>query len=261
MRGLGLVAYGSEGVGKTSWAAQFIRLGPVRFLSVRESGFEDLNDAGIVPDGIDHHYPEDWDELDHLSRSVQQGTLVVDSLSGVQPVLFDHVCRTAYKGEWDGKDGFMSYWKGPRVDSPVFLNKYFEGLDMLRNKGVNVVLLGHMATEETPNTMGADYLTHTLDMDKGVRAATLKWAQAVLFLTIDLNITRSVESVKDTILVGKAKDTDKRVIWTEKSPGHVAKNRMNLPPLIMMGSSPEEGFTNFYNKLPETYRRNFPLKG
>lgn len=261
MRGLGLVAYGSEGVGKTSWAAQFTQLGKVRFLSVRESGLEDLLDAGIAPDGIEHYYPEDWEDLDRLTRSTPEGTLVVDSLSGVQPVLFDHVCRTAYKGEWDGKDGFMSYWKGPRVDSPVFLNKYFEGLDMLRNKGINVVLLGHMATEETPNTMGADYLTHTLDMDKAVRAATLKWAQAVLFLSLDLNINRSVESVKDTVMLGKAKDTANRVIWTEKSPGHVAKNRMNLKPVIPLGTSPEEGFKNFYKALPETYRRSFPLKG
>jgi len=130
------------------------------------------------------------------------------------------------------------------------------------NRGVHVIVIGHMATEETPNTLGANYLTHTLDMDKAVKASMIKWAGNILFLNIDINIVTVTEVAKDkTVLTGKAKDSDKRVIWTETSPGHIAKNRMNLPPVIKMGSSPDEAFKNFWKVLPDPYKRAWPVPG
>lgn len=252
-----MILYGGEGVGKTSIAAQFTRIGPVRFISIKETGLLDLIDAGIAPSNISHVVAKEWDDVEDATLSTQKGTLVLDSLSGLQELIFAEVCKTVYNDNWDE---FTSYWKGQRVDSPVFLAKYQNSLDLLRERGVHVILLGHMITEETPNSMGANYLTHTLDLDKNMRASMLKWAQNVLFMNIDINITAAIDIAKDrTILTGKAKDEDKRVIWTEKSPGHVAKNRMNLPPVIRMGNSPEEAFKNLWKAMPESYRRTWPL--
>lgn len=260
MRGLGIAAYGSEGIGKTSWGLEFDQIGKVTLCSVRESGVQDLLEFGRARPLLTHHEIEDWEDLVNVSDSVREGTFVLDSLSGLQAVLFDYVCRTMYKGVWAE---FTSYWRGQRVDSPKVLEGYLTGLDNLRNRGVNVILLGHMKNIETPNTIGADYKTHTIDMDDNVRASITKWAQAILFMHIDVNIVVATDQDKKTgvIIEGKAKDVDNRLMYTTKSPGHVAKNRdLFRTPVIRMGNSPKEAFQNFYKALPEAYRKSWPIK-
>lgn len=257
MRGLCIVPYGSEGVGKTSFGLQFARLGPLKVISVRESGYEDLADARLVQGNIEHVYANDWDDIETESMTCKAKTLLVDSTSGMQELLFEHVCNTKHNGDWAK---FTDYWKGQRTDSPPVLAEYLSKLDVLRNKGTNIVIIGHMTTEEEPNTMGANYLCHKIDLDKKVRSVLTKWAQMILFLNIDVNINIAVESdKKKTITLGKAKDTDSRIIWTEKAPGHDAKNRCNLKNPIQMGSNPKEAFENFYNALPVSYKTAQPL--
>jgi hypothetical protein len=261
LRGLGLDVYGSEGIGKTSWALEFDQIGKVVFCSVRESGVQDLLDYGRPRPDVTHFDIEDWEDLVKVTESVREGTFVVDSLSGLQAILFDYVCRTLYKGIWEGKEGFTSFYRGQRVDSPKVLEPYLTTLDNLRNRGVNVVLLGHMKNVETPNTQGADYKTHTIDMDDNVRASVIKWAQAVLFMNIGVNIAIATEVDKTQVVVGKAKDVDERFMYTTKSPGHVAKNRdLFTTPVIRMGNSPKQAFLNFYKALPDAYRKSWPLK-
>lgn len=260
MRGLGILGYGSEGVGKTSWALEFDRIGPVTFNSVRETGYEDIIEFGRPRPDVKHVEIEDWEDLQKSTRDCKEGSFVVDTTSGVQTVLFDFVCRTSFNGDWAK---FTDYWKGQRVDSVKAIEPWLVALDNLRNRGVNVILLGHMMTDETPNTMGADYKTHTIDVDKGIRAPLLKWAQAIVFMNIDVAITiaTEMENRTKTVITGKAKDVDNRLMYVTKAPGHVAKNRdLFKKPIIQMGANPKEAFTNFYKALPEVYQKQWPLK-
>ena len=258
VRGLGLILYGSEGVGKTGLALQFGLLGPVTCLSVDESGYEDLEIVGEVPDTCTNHRVTNWETLRKKTREVKEGTLVVDALTGVQRKLFDFVCRTQYDGRWDGKDSFTSYYKGQRVDSPPVLMQWLDDLDELRHKGVHVILIGHMVTTTLPNTLGGDFLSHVIEMDDGdkggCRSCVMKWAQAVLFMNIDISITRSTETSGGIVTKGKGNDEDNRLIYTTKSPGHAAKNRLHLPGVINMGTSPKEAFTNLWKSLPQAYK-------
>ena len=260
VKGLGLIIYGSEGVGKTATALQMANLGPLTCLSVDESGYEDLELVGEVLDNSANYQISNYESLVKRTKEVEEGTLVVDSLTGVQRQLFDFVCRTAYQGKWDGKDGFSSYWKGQRVDSPPTLMKWLDELERLRAKGVHVILIGHMVTTTLPNTMGGDFLSHVLEMDDGdkggCRSTVMKWAQAVLFMNIDISITRVTGQDQSTKLVteGKASESDNRLIYTTKSPGHAAKNRLHLPPVINMGHSPRESFTNLWKAMPQVYQ-------
>lgn len=258
MRGLGLVLYGSEGVGKTSVALQFGRQGPLTCISCKESGYDDLDAMAEVPDNCINHNAENWEDVVTITKS-SPGTLVLDSLSGLQAMLFDYVCRTQYNSIWDGKNGFSSYYKGQRVDSPPVLMEYVDLLDRKRSKGEHVILIGHMVTATLPNTLGADFQSHVLDMDQGdkggLRSVIMKWAQAVLFMNIDVSIERNIDVDKGQVMRGKARDSDTRVIYTTKSPGHSAKNRLNLPPLIMMGESPVEAFNNLWSNIPAAFKR------
>ena len=262
MRGLGLILYGTEGMGKTSWGLEWSRLGPVTFCSVRETGFLDLTEFSGVPKGVEHFQIKNYEQLIKITKGCEEKTtLVVDALSGVQQELFDHTCLKNYQGDWEK---FSSYWKGQRVDSPKHLETWLVELDNARNRKVNVVLLGHAKLEESVNTIGTNFLCRTIDLDKEVLASLRKWAQAIIFMHLDISISVATEINKEKVMVsGKAKDQDNRVMYVTQSPGHSAKNRDLFradKPVIRMGNSSEEAFLNFYNALPEVYRKSWPLR-
>lgn len=254
-RGLGLVVYGGEGVGKTSWAAQFANIGTVKIVSVKETGVDDLQMVGDIPSSVKSVTVHNFEDLDEQTKVVLEDTLVIDSLMGVQTYIFDYVCRTQYNGKWDGREGFTSYWKGQRVDSPPVFDRWLDRLSALLANGKNVILIGHVFTVTLPNTFGADYLSHVVALDDGdkggLRSCLMRWAPNVLFMNIDVNITRATEVTNQIVMEGKAHDTDTRLLYTQKSPGHAAKNRLKLPPVISLGHSAKEGFDAFIKALPK----------
>lgn len=256
MRGLGLVLYGSEGIGKTGLALQFSFLGPLKCLSIGESGYDDLEIINEVPEGCANYTIHSWEQVVQHTQSMEETVLVIDSLSGLQKLLFQYVCKTAYKDDWEK---FTAYWKGQRVDSPAVLSSYLNLLDKLRGQGKHIILIGHMVTVQEPNTLGADYLSHVLALDDGdkggLRSCIKQWAQAILFMNIDIAITRATETGRNQIVMeGKAKDDDNRLIYTTKAPGHSAKNRLALPSIIPMGSSASEAFQALWDKMPQKYK-------
>ena len=125
-RGLGLVFYGGEGIGKTGVALQLSILGPLTCFSIGESGYEDLEIIEEVPQGCENIKIDSWDGLMSNIKKIKEGVVVIDSLSGLQKILFDYVCKTVYNNDWDK---FTSYWKGQRVDCPVFLDSLLQLLD------------------------------------------------------------------------------------------------------------------------------------
>jgi hypothetical protein len=257
-RGLGVVGYGSEGVGKTSWAIQHAHLGSLDCFSIKETGYEDLEIIGEVPEGCNNYNVETWEALNGYLKKSTAEVWIIDGLSGLQKILFDYVCRTVYDGVWKGKDGFTGYWKGQRVDSPPILMSLLDNFSRERANGRHIILLGHMITETETNTLGADFLSHTIDMDQGdkggCRGCITQWAQAVLFMHIDVSITRSTETERNVVLEGKAKEDADRLMYTTKSAGHVAKNRLGLPPIISMGHSAKEAFQNYWKEMPPVYQ-------
>src|SRR5690606_39020004 len=110
-RGLGLVFYGGEGIGKTGTALQFCLLGPLTCFSIGESGYSDLELIDEVPDGCINVNIHTWTDLRNNIKKINEGVIVIDRLSGLQKILFEHVCKTVYNNNWDD---FTSYWKGQR---------------------------------------------------------------------------------------------------------------------------------------------------
>ena len=139
-RGKKLVIYGPPGSGKTSLASYgFTPPGTeatVGFVvDSQEEGILDLMEYGQVNDlpsenilTVDH-----WkDGTEGLLYAVDQlGTtkgitdIVIDSLTGMEKLCHMHHCEEYFDGDWS-KQGFMSYYQGPRQaakkDWPTFLD-------------------------------------------------------------------------------------------------------------------------------------------
>jgi hypothetical protein len=126
-------------------------------------------------------------------------------------------------------------------------------------QGRNVIIIGHVVTAQLPNTLGADYQSHVVALDDGdkggLRSTLMRWAPNVFFINIDVAITRATEkglgADRNVVMAGKAADRDSRIMYTVKAPGHAAKNKLSLPPVISCGDSAEEGFNNFIKALPQ----------
>jgi hypothetical protein len=258
-RGIGIVIYGGEGLGKTSWATQWANLGTVKVISAGEIGFDDLKMVGEIPANCTNVNVDNFEELDHETINTSEDTLVIDSLVGVQNMIFDFVCRTQFEGNYNS---FMDYWRGPRMYAPPVFEKWIDRLSRHLAYGRNVIIIGHMSTVTLPNTMGADYLSHVIALDDGdkggMRSSLMRWAPNVLFLNIDVAITRATQkgsgSERNIVMGGKADDRDNRMLYTIKSPGHAAKNKLHLPPVINMGASAQAGFDNFIKALPKVIK-------
>lgn len=248
MRGLGFLIYGAEGVGKTSFAAQFPK--PLLMLGIKESGYQDLEEAGDMPPGIEFQYLNDWNKfLKILKEADEYKTVVIDGISGLQQILFDYVKQTMYSND---TAKFTAYYSGPRQSSPLVFMEIENILENLRQVGTNVILLGHMKTEQVPNALGQAYSTHAPDMDEGIRGIITKWAQAILFMNLDV----SFESKQSNKKGGVADDKSHRLMYTTKAPGHWAKNRIGLPDYIGLGESPSQAYENFVRSLKPQYKEH-----
>lgn len=254
-RGLGLVVYGTEGVGKTSFALEFPK--DLLCISVKESGYDDLEMVNQVPPGCEGM---EVDSFASLIKTMQNAksyrTVVIDSLSGVQQLMTKDILKEVYSNELKE---FGSFSEGFRIHGPVWAEKVTNTAELLRSAGVDVIFIGHAKVELPKNVNGTDFATTEVDMEKWPRAVFLKWAQAVLYMTLDVEVM-ATKSWKGKAIEGKVKqdltDESDRIMYTSKNPSHSAKNRIGLPLFISMGDSPRQAYENFFNKLPDSLKEN-----
>lgn len=251
-RGMGLIVYGDEGIGKTGFALQFPK--PLRCISVNETGYEDLDDIDEVPNGCENEYVDTHANLlQELRQSTDVRTVVVDSLSGYSQLMQEDIINTVYKREDNPLQAYGSFSEGPRIHGPIWAEQLEVVCNVLRAKGVNVILLGHTTIEKTKNIISTDYQSAMLNMEKWPRSVITKWAQAVLYLTMDFQI-RNTKKWKGTATEAKVdaslEDEVDRIMYTTKHPSHSAKNRLTLPTYIPLGDSAAEAYENFIKHLP-----------
>ena len=258
MRGLGLIVYGDMGIGKTSFALQFP--GPLKCISVRESGFADLFDMGQVPEGSTNCIVTTFQEfIEELNDVDDYRTVVVDSLSGVWQAAKDDIINQVYASKDNPLDAFGSFSEGARIHGPIWMEKVETFAERVRNKGINIVLIGHTKIEKAKNIISTDYQSAHINMESWPRDVLKKWAQAVLFMTLDfdLKITKKWQGVPTEAKASTSLEEEvSRIIYTTKHPSHDAKNRLGLPPFILMGENANETYLRFVKCLTPNFQEH-----
>lgn len=213
-----VVIYGPEGIGKSTFAAQF----PEALFIDTEGSTKDM-DVARTPD------PTSWTMLMEQIEYVRSNpglcrTLVVDTIDWAEQMCVEHVCA---KHQKDGLESF-GYGTGyvyTKEEFGRFLNK----LSDVIQTDVNVVLTAHaqMRKFEQPDEMGA-YDRWELKLGKKTTSQTSplvkEWADMVLFANYK---TYSV-AVDDKGRKRKAQGGS-RVMYTAHHPCWDAKNRYGLP--------------------------------
>ena len=213
------VIYGPEGIGKTTFAAQF----PDPLFIDTEGSTTHLDVKRVDP------APSSWAMLMGYVNAVIADpgvcqTLVVDTADWAERLCVEHVLK---KYDWQTIEA-PGYGRGYREVNEEF-GRLLDKLSDVVAKGVNVVVTAHarITKFEQPDELGTydRWSLKLFDSPKSSNAAMLKeWADMVLFANYKTNVVKP-----DSKTGGHAKVMGgKRIIHTTHTPAWDAKNRCGL---------------------------------
>lgn len=203
-----VVAYGPEGIGKSTFAAAFPN--PV---------FIDTEGSTAQMDVVRTPKPSSWTAFKQQLAEVKDSdfkTLVIDTVDWAESMMIADICAQADKM---GIEDF-GFGKG-YVYVAEEAGRFLDTLNEIRDAGKNVVLVAHaqMRKFEQPDEMGA-YDRWELKLSRKSAPLYKEWADMVLFANYK-TIVVDVDGKK------KAQGGS-RVMYTAHHPCWDAKNRHNL---------------------------------
>jgi hypothetical protein len=216
-----ILAYGPEGVGKSSLAAG----APSPLFFDPTGGTEQLNVARVPrpSDGLG------WTDIGEVVDQMVAGghefkTLVLDELGEIERLCWAHICQRDKEPDITGKTKGSKYAfnRGPDVALEEWRQLLLK-LEKLRHAGINVFLLGHCTVEKFKNPEGDDFDRYSIAVNKKASGLLRQWCDAVLFCRYE-------------VLVGPGSDdrprgvaTGSRKVHTRHDAAFDAKNRYGMP--------------------------------
>lgn len=210
-----VVVYGPEGIGKTTFAAQF----PDPLFIDTEGSTLSYDVARIDP------APSSWSELLGIIREVKQEkpckTLVLDTADWAEILCIDHLCA-ANKWKSIETPGWGAGYTAVKEEFGKLLNL----LSDLVDAGINVVLTAHamMRKFDRPDE-ASSYDRWELKLQRKTAPLVKEWADVVLFANYKIIVETVDRGMNQKS--GKARG-GKRVMYAEHNPCWDAKNRYGL---------------------------------
>lgn len=223
-----VLIYGAPGDGKTTFAASFPN--PI-FIQV-----EDGTPAGVEFDTLGK--PKDFGGVMEAISALYEGehdykTLVVDSISALQPLIFAETCaRGDEKGVAKKSIEEFPYGKG-YVFAQKVLAEFMDGLNALRDeRGMAVVLIAHAQIRKFDDPETQSYDQYALDMHNKLSPIIERDMDCIFLLKKQTTIkTQDSGFNKERAY---AEGGGSIFIHTESRPAYVAKNRMGMPHKIRL---------------------------
>ena len=207
------IVYGVEGIGKSTFGAQFPR--PL-FLDV-ENGTHQLD--------VDRVLPKSYAEVRQyvtslLSDTGGYQTLVIDSADWLEGMMIKHICAEANINSIEKYgNGFGKGWNRLAEEWSHFLDL----LDRLRiSQNMNLLFIAHSKIHRFEPADDAGHDRYTLVLAKQSAEVLKKWSDLTLFVKYD---TFTIEEDGKT----KIKGGNNRVMYSRFHPCWDAKNRYDLP--------------------------------
>lgn len=212
-----VVAYGPEGIGKSSFAANF----PEPLFIDTEGSTGNMDVARLDK-------PSSWTFLLQQIEFVKQQhpckSLVIDTIDWAERMAIEHICQTNQKSSIED----FGYGSG-YIKLEEELGRFLNLLQDIVDQGINVVLTAHAQIRkfEQPDEMGA-YDRYELKLGKKTSARTSslvkEWADMVLFMNYKTYSVATDDKGKKHKAQGGV-----RTMFTTHHPAWDAKNRHGLP--------------------------------
>lgn len=212
-----VVIYGPEGIGKSTFAAQF-----------PGALFIDTEGSTTHMDVCRTQKPSSWTMLIEQVKEIRStkglcGTLIIDTADWAEMLCITSICA---KSNVKSIEDF-GYGRGYTYLEEEF-GRLLNLLQEILDNGIHVVMTAHaqMRKFEQPDELGA-YDRWELKLEKKTAALIKEWADMVLFANYK---TMVVNVDNQGALKGKNKaQGGSRVMFTEHHPCWDAKNRHGLP--------------------------------
>lgn len=204
-----LLIYGTEGIGKSTLAAQ----APKPIFLPTEDGLDQIEcDSFPLAQSFEDvlAYLTVLSTEDHPYK-----TVVIDSADWLERLIFDHVCKQYGAKSIEKVDG--GYGKG-YVHALTQWRQVIDALRYLREqKGMIVILLAHAKIEKFADPESTAFDRFSPRLNKNATALLCEWCDAILLATREHGAAKGEKSGGQRIL---------RCVGT---PACVAKNRYDLP--------------------------------
>lgn len=233
---LKVVAYGVQGIGKTSFGATFEK--PI--LLPVEDGAAAI-DIDAFP--LATSYADIVGAINALHEEHGYKTLVVDSLDWLEPLIWQATCAA------HGKDSIEAFGFGKGyLEADKWWRNIMGGFDSLRaNKGMQIVLLAHSEVKTITPPETDSYDRYQMRLHKRAFAMWCEWSDLNLFLNYKVAVQKTDKGFNQTQTRGVG--TGDRVIHTTERPAWDAKSRWPIPEEIFIGK--DKTWAAFHKALTE----------
>jgi hypothetical protein len=215
-----MIVFGSAGVGKTTFAAAAPN--PVFLQTEAGEGALELSAFPLI---------KTYDELIEaitalIEHEHDYGTLVLDSLDHLEPLIWKKVCQV------EGKKSIeeFGYGKG-YVFALDYWREFLAAINSLRHhKNMSLILLAHthIRAYNSPDTESYD--RYEIKLHAKASGLIQESVDSVLFAKHKIITKKEDKGFNQTRVRGIS--TGERVLCTTETPGYIAKNRYGLPDQI-----------------------------
>jgi hypothetical protein len=237
--------YGPEKMGKTTLASEFPA--PV-FLQTERGESGDLELDALAPEGETHltTFEQVIQAIGALASEEHQfQTVVLDSVSAMQKLIWEKVCRDSNVKSIELAGG--GYGKG-YIEADNLWLEVLEGLNYLRNeRRMAVALVGHAIISRFDDPETQSYSRYDIDLHKRAEALLKREVDAILLVKKDVTIKHEDQKKGEGRV--RADGGAQRWIYCEGKPAYTAGNRYGMPERIPYIRG--EGFTALAQYFPQ----------
>jgi len=209
-----IVMAGVEKIGKSTFAAGAPN--PI-FLPIKGEDGIDALDVARTP--VIDSYINLLGALQMLAEEHHDyKTIVIDSVSTVEPLIWQQVCVDAGVDTIEKVGG--GFGKG-YIEAVYKWREIMAGLDYLRDqKNMCSIMIGHVAVKTFTDPVNESYDQYELDIQKRASSALLRWSDCILFSN-----SKTVVKTDENTNKKRGVQRTERVLYTQKRPAHMGGGR------------------------------------
>jgi len=225
------VVLGVEKIGKSAFAAgtrfengKIAETGINKPIFIPVKGEEGIDDLDVASFPTCNTYDEIMQAIGVLySEDHEYGTVVLDSASALEPILWQAVCdahcveniELVMKGFGKGYVEACAYWRG-----------ILDGLDALReHKNMASIIIGHVKVKRFDDPEAESYDQYMFDVNDKAANTMYRWADTILFANTKVVVKKEDKGFKQEKKRGIDSTGGQRFLFTQKRPAHPGGGR------------------------------------